>query len=100
MTSAQSPSETSIANQTLSQLGYVGHVWQDTNPVGAALRTKEDSLPAYVGSKRGKLIQGACSKEPLTIKRKSSIWRRPRAAEKGRTARDGFMTQERSFHAK
>ena len=77
----------------------MGHVWQDTNPVGAALRTKEDSLPAYAGSKRGKLIQGACAKEPLTIKRKSSIWRRPRAAEKGRTARDGFMTQERCFHA-
>ena len=46
------------------------------------------------------LERALVQKEALTIKRKSSIWKRPRAGGKWATARDGFTTQEKVFHAK
>ena len=77
-------------------------------PVGDSLKRVPTEVSAFPHShvkqrrnRRCRMLERALvQKEALTIKRKSSIWKRPRAGENWATARDGFTTQERVFHAK
>ena len=77
-------------------------------PVGDSLKRVPTEVSAFPHShvkqrrnRRCRMLERALvQKEALTIKRKSSIWKRPRAGGKWATARDGFTSQEKVFHAK